>query len=92
MCTCFLLDASYFKENLTMNEIYKLVLEALENIVKVKGGRGFGPGSVYAPSSRRPDLGKSSIEYEEKEEKRKESIKKPINISRSFKNGIKRNH
>ena len=50
-----------------MKTVYELVLEEIERIVKVKGGRGFGAGSVYKPTGPRSALGKSFVEYEMEE-------------------------
>ena len=50
-----------------MKTVYELVLEEIERIVKIKGGRGFGPGAVYKPAGPKSKLGKSFVEYEMEE-------------------------
>ena len=73
-----------------MNSIYRLILEELERIVKIKGGRGFGPGAVYRPFKGRTAYGKSAIEYEiedvsdNQEENTKSQEHRKVKVSRAF--------
>ena len=73
-----------------MNLMYRLILEELEKIVKIKGGRGFGPGAVYRPFKGRTAYGKSAIEYEiendsdNQEENTENQGNRKVKISRAF--------
>lgn len=73
-----------------MNKIYKLILEELDQIVKIKGGRGFGSGAVYRPFKGRTAYGKSTIEYElendskDNQENKKTQKRRKVKISRAF--------
>ena len=74
-----------------MKTVYQLVLEEIERIVNVKGGRGFGAGSVYKPAGPRSALGKSFVEYELEEldladqKKAYEEKQQKTKISKAFK-------
>jgi hypothetical protein len=73
-----------------MKQIYKLILEELNQIVKIKGGRGFGSGAVYRPFKGRTAYGKSAIEYEiendskDNQEDKKTQGNRRVKISRAF--------
>lgn len=67
---------------MTLNDIRKLVIEN-DNILNMRGGRGYGVGHPYPVKQTKPLLGKS--EYADEEEPKEIEVKKKVKISRAFK-------
>jgi len=57
-------------------------LQENDNILNVRGGRGYGVGHPYAVKQIKPVLGKGEFEEEESEEV---ADKEPVKISKAFK-------
>lgn len=70
---------------MTLNDIKLLVIEN-DNILNMRGGRGYGVGHPYPVKQVKSLLGKS--EYAEEEEPPAIEIKKKVKISRAFKKRI----
>ena len=70
--------------NYKLEDIMLEVLNEIESIVKVAGGRGLGTGKVYPNRSQKPGYGETS-----EKEKKEKYILKPVKISKAFKRKVK---
>lgn len=67
-----------------LKEVLKKLIEKLQendNILNVRGGRGYGVGHPYQVKKVKPTLGNQHFEEESEEE----VDEKPVKISRAFK-------
>lgn len=68
-------------DKILIDLIKKLIIEN-DNIINVRGGRGYGVGHPYPNKLPKPVLGKSEFEKEKKDKKEKS---KKVKISKAFK-------
>jgi len=66
-----------------INAIKNLIKEN-DNILNVRGGRGYGVGHPYAVRQTKPVLGDSHYNQHEEEDNKKNDIRK-VKISKAFK-------
>ena len=68
-----------------LKDIINKLLKENDNILNVRGGRGYGVGHPYTVKTVKPVLGKSDYEEEFSEDEETITTDKKVKISKAFK-------